>query len=220
MPRVYLDVPTCKYEAIQTSRAVRRVHSVFKLVALRVMSLYSALGAYWDTYSNNMSTWVAWAAASAAALAPVKPLLVDFLTFHVFGERKGIHFSSFLMLAIMQPCHLLAVVSETDLVSPSFFSSIIKGLSCPTLEVMVDNVTTKLGLLLVHVKGQKLVFSAHPWQAGWQSGSKECFLALSVYIKQSLQELAANAWLEEGEAGVGVETLLPPHEFGSCPVNL
>ena len=64
VPRVYLDVPTCKYEAIQTSRAVRRVHSVFKLVALRVMSLYNAFGAYWDTYSSNISTWLAWAAAS------------------------------------------------------------------------------------------------------------------------------------------------------------
>ena len=71
VPRVHLDVPTCKCEAIQTSRAVRRVHTVFKLVALRVMSLYSA-------YSSNISTWLAWAAASA----PVKPLLVDFLTFY------------------------------------------------------------------------------------------------------------------------------------------
>ena len=85
MPRVHLDVPTCKYEAIQTSRAVRRVHTVFKLVALRVMSLYSALGAYWDTYSSNISTWLAWAAASA----PVKPLLVDFLTFYVLVRGRG-----------------------------------------------------------------------------------------------------------------------------------
>ena len=87
------------------------------------------VGAYWDTYSSNASTWVVLAAASS----PVKPLVATFLTFHVLGERNGIHFSSFLMLAIIHLCHLLAVVSETDLVGPSFFSSIMKGLSCPTL---------------------------------------------------------------------------------------
>ena len=32
------------------------------------------------------------------------------------------------------------------------------------------------------------------------------------------QELAANAWLVVvGEAGVGLELELPPHQFGSCP---
>ena len=73
---------------------------------------------------------------SSVAVAPVKPLLADFLGCQFLGMR-GTHFSSFLMFAIMHPCHLLAVISETDLEGPSFFSSIIKGLSCPALEVMM-----------------------------------------------------------------------------------
>ena len=70
---------------------------------------------------------------------------------------------------------------------------------------------TKLGLSLIHVKGQKLVFSNPPmatWLAIW---IQRMLIAPSIYIK--FQELAANA--QKGEAGVSLKIELPPNELST-----